>query len=117
MRLAPVHPRMAAYTQSPERVCILQDYLVPLTPVHLLMVSKYLSPSSAWHMMHTKAEAMGMTPCVASFMDWLRAETVAPQQGIAALTIVDLYDSTMAQWNGIRTRLAPLPPPMHPSSQ
>ena len=90
VRLAPVHPRMAAYTQSPERVCILQDYLVPLTPVHLLMVSKYLSPSSAWHMMHTKAEAMGMTPCVASFMDWLRAETVAPQQGIAALTIVDL---------------------------
>ena len=67
-------------------------------------------------MMHAKANAVGMTQQVANFLEWLRAMTVDPQQGIAALTSVDLYNSTMAQWNGIRTRLAPLPTPTHPPS-
>ena len=68
-------------------------------------------------MIHAKADAVGMTQQVAHFLDWLRATTVDPHQGIAALVSVDLYDSTMAQWNGIRTRLAPLPTPTHPLSQ
>ena len=58
-------------------------------------------------MMHAKADAVGMTQQVEHFLDWLRATTVDPHQGIDALTSMDLYDSTMAQWNGIRTRLAP----------
>ena len=66
--------------------------------------------------MHAKVYAVGMTQQVAHFLEWLRATTVDPQQGIAALTSVDLYDSTMTQWNGIRTRLAPLPTPTHPPS-
>ena len=48
---------------------------------------------------------------VAPFLDWLRAMTVDPLQGIATLNIVDLADSTMSQWKDIRTSLAPLPPP------
>ena len=67
-------------------------------------------------MMLTKADAVGMTQQVAYFLECMRAMTVDPQQGIAALTIVDLYNSTMAQWNEIRTILAPLPTPAHPPS-
>ena len=60
-------------------------------------------------MMHAKAEEVGMTQRVAPFLDWLRMTMVDPQQGIAAVTIVDLVNSTMAQRQGIRTILYPLP--------
>ena len=68
-------------------------------------------------MMHAKANTVGMTQRVSPFLDWLRATTVEPQQGIAALTRVDLVNSTMAQRQGIRTSLVPPPPPPlhHPS--
>ena len=53
-------------------------------------------------MMNAKSDAVGVTQQVAHFLGWLRETTVDPQQGIAALTNVDLYDSNMAQWNDIR---------------
>ena len=53
---------------------------------------------------------MGITQRVVPFMDWLRAAMVDPQQGIAALTIMDLANYTLAQKQGIRTSLAPPPP-------
>ena len=81
------------------------------------MVYPFLAPATAWYMMHTKADNMRMTQWVAPFLDWLRAATVDPQQGIAALTSVDLADTTLVQRQGIRMRLIPLPPPTHPQIQ
>ena len=81
------------------------------------MVSPFLAPATVWHMMHAKSETMGMIQRVAPFLDWLRAATVDPQQGIAALTSVDLADTTLVQRQGIRMRLIPLPPPTHPQIQ
>ena len=57
-------------------VSVLQVSLSPLSLVHPLMVSLFLSPSTAWHMMHVNADTMGITQWVAPFMDWLRAATV-----------------------------------------
>ena len=60
------------------------------------MVSPFLSPSNACHMIHSKADAMGITQRVTPLMQWLRAATVEPQQGISALTSVELDDNMLA---------------------
>ena len=105
------HPRLAVDTQQPDRVSVLWVSLSPLSLFHLLIVSPFLSPSNVWHIIHAKANLMGITQQVAPFMDWMRAETVEPQQGIASLTSMDLADSTLAQRQGIRT--TQVPPPLH----
>ena len=51
-----------------------------------------------------------------TFFDWLRMKIVDFQQGIAALTIVELADSTMAQRQGMRIIFYLLPPPPPPST-
>ena len=68
-------------------------------------------------MMHEKADNMVMTQQVATFLDWLRAATIDPLQGIATLTSVDLSDATLEQQQGIRTSLVPPLPPYQPLSQ
>ena len=116
-RLAPGHPRLPPDTPRPDRVSVTWVSLVPLYLVHPLIFSPFLVPATVWHMMHTKYDVMGMTQRVAPFLYWLRAATVEPQQGIAALTSVDLADATLAQRQGIRTSLAPPPPPPQPPIQ
>ena len=116
-RLAPRHHRLPAYTLRPERVSVPQVSLAPLFLVHLLMVLPFLKPMTAWHMMHRKSYAMGMTQRVAPLLDWLRAETVDPRKGISTLTSVDLANSTLAQKQGIRKILTPPPSPLQPPSQ
>ena len=85
--------------------------LDPLSLVHPLMVSPFLAPATAWNMMHEKANTMGMTQRVAPFLNWLRAATIEPLQGIDLLTRVDLADANLEQWQGIRTSLSPPNPP------
>ena len=68
-RLAPVHPRLTLETPRPNRVSVTQASLSPLSLVHPRMVSPFLAPATAWNMMHTKANAMGMTQRVAPFLD------------------------------------------------
>ena len=68
-------------------------------------------------MMHAKSDAMGMTQQVVPFLDWLRAGTIDPLQGIAALTNVELSDATLAHRQRVRTILVPPPPPPQPQSQ
>ena len=99
--LAPGHPRLAADIPRLERVSVPRSYLSPLSLGHPLMVSPFLSPSTTWHMMHAKADAMGISQRVLPFMEWLRAATVEPQQGIAALPSVDFASSTLTQRQGI----------------
>ena len=71
--------------------------LTPLSLIHPLMVSPFQAPATACHMMQTKAGAIGVTQRVAPLLDWLREATIEPKQGIAALTIVNLADSKLAQ--------------------
>ena len=47
-------------------------------------------------MIHSKEDAMGITQRVTPLMQWLRAATVEPQQGISALTSVELDDNMLA---------------------
>ena len=110
-RLALGHPQLPVDTLRPERVSVLGSSLSPLSLVHPLMVSPLLAPATLCHMMHAKANAVGMTQQVSPFSDWLRATTVEPQQGISDLASVDLADSNMAQCQGISTSLVPPPPP------
>ena len=93
-RLAPVHPRIPP---GIERVSKLWAYIDPLSLFQLLMISSLLAPATAWHMMHAKSDTMGMTHWVVLFLDWLRAETIDPLQGIATLTIMYLADAMMEQ--------------------
>ena len=60
-RLPPGTPRLISYTTSPERASVSLLLISPLYLVHPLMVSSSMSPSNACHMMHAKAEAMGIT--------------------------------------------------------
>ena len=93
--------------------------VVPAPPpslVHPLIVSPFLAPTTAWYMMHAKADTMGMTQWVEPFLDLLGVATIEPLQGIADLTSVDLADSMLAQRQGISTSLVPPPPlPQLPS--
>ena len=67
--LDPGHPRLPLETPIPERVSLPWASLAPLSLVHPLMVSPFLAPDAAWHMMHAKVDAMGMTQRVAPFLD------------------------------------------------
>ena len=78
-RLALGHPWIPADTLRPERVSVPRSSLDSLYLVHMLMVSPFLAPATSWHMMYTKADAVGMKQEVAPFLDWLRATTVKPQ--------------------------------------
>ena len=77
-RLELEQPRLAKDTPRPERVSVPQANLSPLSLVHLLMISPFLSPSNTCHMIHAKADAMGITKQVIPFMEWLTAETGEP---------------------------------------
>ena len=116
-RLSPRHLRLPTETPRPGRVSVPRASLAPLSLVHPLMVPPFLAPETAWHMMHAASNTIGMTQQVASFLDLLRAATVEPQQVIAALTSVDLADTTLAQLKGTRTSLSPLPLPPQPPRQ
>ena len=78
VRLAPGHIGLPPDTSRKERVSAPWASLAPLFLVHPLMVSPFLEPETAWHMMYTRADAMGMTQRVALFLDLLRAATVDP---------------------------------------
>ena len=108
-RLALGHPRLSTYTLRPERVSIPGASLTPLFMVHPLMLSPFLAPATACHMMRVKADAMRVTQRVAPFLDWLRAALVEPQQGIVSLTSVDLPDSKLSQRQGISKSPPPFP--------
>ena len=60
-RLSPGHLRLPPDTPRTDRVSVPRTYLAPLSLVHPLMVSPFLAPATVWHMMHTKANTMGMT--------------------------------------------------------
>ena len=115
--LAPGHPHLPPETQRPNRVSVPKAYLAPLSLVHPLKVSPFLALATVCHMIQSKSDAMGMTQQMAPFLDWLRAVTMDPQQGITALTIVEFADATLAQRKGIRTSLVPPPPPPHSPSK
>ena len=68
-RLDPGHLRLAADTQRLERVSVPRASLAPIYLVDTLMVSPFLSPLTAWHMMHVEANAMGITQRMATFTD------------------------------------------------
>ena len=55
------HPWLHADTLRPERVSVPQSSLAPLSLMHLLMVSPFLAPAISWHLMHAKADEMGLT--------------------------------------------------------
>ena len=63
-RLVPGHPRLPPDTSRTDMVSIPRASLAPLSLVHPLMVSTFLSPATVWHMMHAKSDAMGMTQWV-----------------------------------------------------
>ena len=61
VRLVPRNPHLPLDTPITERVSVPWMSLTPLSLVHQLMVSPFLVPENAWHMMHSKSDAMGMT--------------------------------------------------------
>ena len=88
-------PKLPEETHRPERVSVPLVSMAPLYLVHLLMAATFLSPTNVWHMMHAKEDAMGIAERVIMFMQWLRETTIAPQQGINALTIMDIANATL----------------------
>ena len=93
--LVPGRNRLAEDTPRPERISVTQTSQAPISLVYLLMLDPFLLPSNTCHTMNAKADAMGITQRVTSFMDCLRTATGKTQQGIAALTSVDLVDTML----------------------
>ena len=58
-RLAPVHLRLPPDTPRTDRLSVPQASLAPLSLVRLLMVSPFLAPETAWHMMHKNPTPWG----------------------------------------------------------
>ena len=58
--LALGHPWIPKDTLRPERVSVPRSSISPLSLVHPLMVSLLLAPATLWHIMHAKANAVGM---------------------------------------------------------
>ena len=79
VRLPSGKPRLPTNTPRTERVSIPLALIAPLSLAHTLMVAQFMYPFNAWHTMHVKAEAMGITQQVIMFMQWLRSTTVALQ--------------------------------------
>ena len=86
-----------------ERVSVPWVSLAPLSLVQFLTVPQLLLSSKAWHIIHTKADAIGITQRVTPFMEWLRTTTGKPKKGTAALTSVDLVETTLEQRQRIQT--------------
>ena len=105
-------PRLPTNTPRTERVSIPLALIAPLFLVHPLMVAQFMYPFNAWHTMHVKAEAMGITQQVIPFMEWMGATTVAPQQVIDVLTTVYLVEAILEQRQDIWSIPAPA---LHPS--
>ena len=68
-RLTPEHLHLYPDNPRTERVSVPRASLSPLSLVHPLVISLFLTPATACHMMHAKANAMGMTQWVAPFLD------------------------------------------------
>ena len=63
------NPRLPPDTPRPNRVSVPRASLTPLYLFHPLMVSPFLELATAWHMMHAKANAMGMIQRLALLLD------------------------------------------------
>ena len=85
-----------------KRVSVPWASVSPISLVHSLMVAPFLSPSNIWHIMHTKADKIGITQRVTPFTEWLREATINPQKEIIALTRMELADSIMDQRQWIK---------------
>ena len=95
----PGHPCLPPDTQRIERVSVPQASLASLSLVHPLMVSPFLVPATTLHMMHAKANYVGITQRVAPFLDGLRAATSDPLQGIADSPV---WTSLIPLWHNNR---------------
>ena len=95
--LVPGRTRLAKDTPKLDMISVTQTSPAPLSLVHPLMVDPFLLPSNECHMMHAKADAMGTIQRVTPFMEWMRVETVEPQQVIANLTGMDLSNTMLEQ--------------------
>ena len=61
VHLAPGQPHLPPDTPRTERISVPWTSLTPLSLVHPMMVSPFLEPENAWHMMHAKDDAIWMT--------------------------------------------------------
>ena len=98
-------------TPNPERLLVPLVSVDPLSLIHTLMNTPFLSLANVWYILDAKVQEMVISQQLVLFIEWLQACTFTPQRSIDALISVDLVDLTLEQRQEIRTHLIPPPPP------
>ena len=99
-------------TSTPYKVKFLISSIAPISLVHPLVASLFLSPENVCFLITTRVQFLGMAQRVRPFLEWILASTVTPPQTVGAFSIVNLSDSTMQQSQDTRKIIvSPLPPP------
>ena len=112
--LPPGTPHLPPDTPKPERVLLPLISIAPLSLVHLLLASPFLSPENTWHLLVARVQSLGIAQWVGPFMEWIGACTVASPSLLDALVRVDLADTAFEQRHGIRKLLVTSLPPLSP---
>ena len=78
----------------------------PLLPPH------FLTPTSMWHLLTSRARELGCKQVVEPFFDWLHVHMKAPVWAIVGLKSVNLTNSKLQKHQALEEQLVPntLPP-------
>ena len=95
-RLPPGMPLLPHTTPNQGRVQLPLASVAPLSLVHPLLASLFLTPTNVLHLI-SRVQSPVISQRVGIFMAWLSACTIAPTRTVNALISVDLADARLEQ--------------------
>ena len=88
--------------------------IAPPELIYPLLASPFLTPSSTWHLLTSRAKALGCTEYVKPFFAWMRFYMRPPVWAIIGLKIIDLSDTTLRKYQAVVDQLIPKHLPTRP---
>ena len=109
--------RIPEATASPETVASVNITIDPLTLVHPLLRSPFLTPVKAWNLIPVRAASLVLERRVTSLLHCIRDQTSSHAKAVDALSSVDLTNLTLQVRQELKDKIIPpppLPPPLAP---
>ena len=100
-------------TVASNTVAVAKVNITPLSLVHLLMRSKFLTPVNAWNVVAVRMASLVLERIVTPLLYWLRAQTTSQAEAVDALVSVELSNSMPQVRQDLKDRLTPPPPQSH----
>ena len=85
--------------------------ITPLDLVYPLFASLFLTTSSAWRLIRSRAAALGRTEDIKQFFDWMGVYMQQPAWSIVGMTSVNLVNTKLQQCQALAEKLVLNPPP------